>query len=233
MPLAFPATPGKISESRHNKRVILRGVIATVSVSSLTGVQLDTLSVQAGTVQLTVPGELSGLILEFISGVNRGYRARIIHGGLISFTVPGMATVAEIGDEIVLLEAPGSLYETIQSITHTGTTTPLSFATSRSRGLLLMVDCTARVAPATITPTILYRDPDSGATRTIWAASSAIAGVGLYMYMLYPHAVSGGGSKFTEHASLRLPAGRDLRLTWLFGGGSGSVTAKTAIALQP
>lgn len=73
------------------------------------------------------------------------------------------------------------------------------------RGVLLIVNVTARAAASTLTPKLHYKDPVSGEYKLFWTAAAAInTADDTFAYLFYPHAVP-AAPLYTEHQDIVVP----------------------------
>jgi hypothetical protein len=92
----------------------------------------------------------------------------------------------------------------LASAARTATTTSGDQTNYNHRGLILVVDVTARAAATTLTPLLQVKDPVSGTYDLMWQAAAAIDSADATItYYLYPGA--GTSADFTEEADLALP----------------------------
>lgn len=97
------------------------------------------------------------------------------------------------------------------------------------RGILLIVNVTARAAATTLTPKFQYKDPVSGEYKLAWTAAAAInTADDTFAYLLYPHTIP-AVAVYTEHVDIVLP--RTYRIV-VTPNDANSVTYSVAVVHQ-
>jgi hypothetical protein len=80
--------------------------------------------------------------------------------------------------------------------------TTAEFRNHDARGIILVVDVTAKGTAPSVTPNIMTKDEADNFDNILWTASAAITATGQYRYIIYPGA-SGGSA--TQVAGIPLP----------------------------
>jgi len=94
----------------------------------------------------------------------------------------------------------------LESAARVATPTIEGQANTRHRGMILIVNITARAAATTLTPGLKALDPISGESVTIWTAAAAInSGDATVAYLFYPSPNTDAASLFTEAVDMVIP----------------------------
>jgi len=94
----------------------------------------------------------------------------------------------------------------LASAARTATTNSEPQANNSHRGMILVVNVTARAAATTLTPALQLRDLVSGEYVTIWTAAAAInTGDATVAYLFYPSPNTDAASLYTEAVDMVIP----------------------------
>ena len=94
----------------------------------------------------------------------------------------------------------------LASAARIATPTCPGMANTRHRGMILVVNVTARAVATTLTPALQLLDPVSGEAVTIWTAAAAINSANAtFTYLFYPSPLADAACLYTEALDMVIP----------------------------
>jgi hypothetical protein len=102
-------------------------------------------------------------------------------------------------------------------------------ANNRHRGMVLVVNVTARAVATTLTPSLQLLDPASGEALTIWTAAAAInSGDVTVAYLFYPSPLADAACLYTEAVDMAVPTRWQVTITH---GDANSITYSVSVIM--